>query len=71
MLPPDRYRLNISVSIPSRHVRGPGEGETVLIPDGRQFLFRAVSTDTDGAYSLAEFVLPPAPPGETAEKGHY
>jgi quercetin dioxygenase-like cupin family protein len=41
-------------------VRGPGEGETVLIPDGRQFLFKAVSTDTDGAYSLGEFVLPPA-----------
>jgi mannose-6-phosphate isomerase-like protein (cupin superfamily) len=39
-------------------VHGPGEGETVLIPDGRQFLFKTVSTDTGGAYSLGEFVLP-------------
>lgn len=41
-------------------VRGPGEGDTVQIPDGRQFLFKAVSADTHGAYSLGEFVLPPA-----------
>ena len=40
-------------------VRGPGEGESVQIPDGRQFLFKAVSADTQGAYSLGEFVLPP------------
>ena len=41
-------------------VHGPGEGEIVLIPDGRQFLFKTVGTDTAGAYSLGEFVLPPA-----------
>jgi mannose-6-phosphate isomerase-like protein (cupin superfamily) len=41
-------------------VHGPGEGEAVFIPDGRQFLFKTVSTDTRGAYSLGEFVLPPA-----------
>ena len=40
-------------------VHGPGEGEIVLIPDGRQFLFKTVGKDTAGAYSLGEFVLPP------------
>jgi quercetin dioxygenase-like cupin family protein len=41
-------------------VLGPGEGDTHLIPGGREFLFKVVSADTDGAYSLGEFVLPPA-----------
>jgi mannose-6-phosphate isomerase-like protein (cupin superfamily) len=41
-------------------VLGPGEGEAHLIPGGRQFLFKVASTNTGGAYSLGEFVLPPS-----------
>jgi quercetin dioxygenase-like cupin family protein len=56
---PAGEETQMTVGAPSI-VRGPGEGETVLIPDGRQFLFKAVSTDTHGAYAVGEFVLPPA-----------